>query len=85
MCLFMEKSVYAYLYIYVSCKYIFIFYDFGTKLEIFFCIYDFFIDPAQRQLWSKAKFWEDSKSQYDKTQFEGEQCESVYEQQSIVF
>ena len=32
----MEKSVYAYLYICVSCKYIFIFYDFGTKLDIFF-------------------------------------------------
>ena len=82
MSLFMEKSVYAYLYICVSCKYIFIFYDFATKLDIF--LY-FFVDPAQRQLWSKAKFWEDSESQYDKTQLEGEQCESVYEQQSFVF
>ena len=71
------ETVHIYLYSCNSCKYIFTIYDLKINLQILSYFWIFCWPYTQRELYRKAKFWEDSKSQ-DKTQFENKRHKSDY-------
>ena len=52
--------------------------DLGRNLQNFVCISDFLVHPTLNENYRrrKAKFWEDSKCQKDKTQFESKRHKS---------
>ena len=62
------ETVYILLYSCTSCKYIFTFYGLKINLQILSYFWIFCWPYTQRELYTKAKFLEDSKSQ-DKAQF----------------
>ena len=85
LCIYLwRKSAYTCLYRCTPCKYIFTFYNLGINLQVLLHFRIFCWPDTQCELWRKAKFWEDSRSQDDKTQLEGKQYKSDYEQQSFV-